>query len=149
MTYKHASKSIDLVGRELGVSYVLEGSVRRGADRVRVTAQLVYVSDQTHIWAESYDRSLGDVLTLQSELARAIASQIRVQLTPHEQVRQASLGSINADAYDAYLKGRYFWNRRTRESLDKSVRYFGRLQLPAAARRVHPGAPGRVPRARS
>jgi tetratricopeptide (TPR) repeat protein len=126
MKYKHASKSVDLIGRELGVSYVLEGSVRRGADRVRVTAQLVQVSDQTHVWADSYDRNVGDVLTLQSEIAHAIASEIRVQLTPLEQVRLARLRPINADAYDAYLKGRYFWNRRTRESLDKSVRYFGK-----------------------
>ena len=126
MKYKHTNKSIDLIGRELGVSYVLEGSVRRTPNRVRVTAQLIQVSDQTHLWADSYDRNVGDMLTLQSELAQAIANEIRVQLTPQEQARMASARSVNADAYEAYLRGRYFWNRRTRESLDKSVWYFGK-----------------------
>jgi TolB-like protein/Flp pilus assembly protein TadD len=124
MNYKHTSKSIDVIGRELGVAYVLEGSVRRGADRVRVTAQLIQVSDQTHLWAQSYDRHLGDMLALQSELAHAIAGEIRVQLTPQEQVRSAMLRPVEPRAYEAYLKGRYFWNRRTRESLQKSVHCF-------------------------
>lgn len=126
MRYKHTDKRVDTIGRELGVSYVLEGSVRRSATRVRVTAQLIQVSDQTHLWADTYDRSVGDMLTLQSELAQAIAGEIRVQLTPQEQVRLASLQPVSADAYEAYLKGRYFWNRRTRASLDDSVRWFGR-----------------------
>jgi TolB-like protein/Tfp pilus assembly protein PilF len=126
MKYKHTNKSIDEIGRELGVSYVLEGSVRRSANRVRVTAQLIQVSDQTHLWAQSYDRNMGEMLSLQSELAQAIAGGIRVQLTPQEQVRLASLRPINADAYEAYLKGRYFWNRRTRESLDRSISCFRR-----------------------
>ena len=126
MRYKHTDKGVDAIGRELGVSYVLEGSVRRSATRVRVTAQLIQVSDQTHLWADTYDRSVGDMLTLQSELAQAIAAEIRVQLTPQEQGRLASLRPVNADAYEAYLKGRYFWNRRTRASLDDSVRSFGR-----------------------
>ena len=124
MKYKHTNKSIDVIGLELGVAYVLEGSVRRGANRVRVTAQLIQVSDQTHLWAQSYDRSLGDMLALQGELAHAIAGEIRVQLTPQEQVRIATLRPIDSSAYEAYLKGRYFWNRRTRESLQKSVRCF-------------------------
>jgi TolB-like protein/Tfp pilus assembly protein PilF len=126
MTYKHTSKGIDVIGRELGVSYVLEGSVRRSANRVRVTAQLIQVSDQTHLWAETYDRNVDDMLTLQSELAQAIANEIRVQLTPREQVRLASLRPVNTDAYEAYLKGRYFWNRRTRDALDRSVWHFGK-----------------------
>lgn len=124
MKYKHTNKGIDLIGRELGVSYVLEGSVRRSASRVRVTAQLIQVSDQTHLWADSYDRNVGDLLTLQSEVAQAIASEIRVQLTPQAQVRMANARPVNVDVYEAYLRGRYFWNRRTRESLDKSVWHF-------------------------
>jgi TolB-like protein/Tfp pilus assembly protein PilF len=126
MRYKHTNKGIDAIGRELGVSYMLEGSVRRAGSRVRVTAQLVQVSDQTHLWAESYDRNLGDMLTLQSEVAHAIANEIRVQLTPQEQVRLAGLRPVDVDVYEGYLKGRYFWNRRTRESLDKSVWYFSK-----------------------
>ncbi len=124
MTYKRTDKSIDVIGRELGVSYVLEGSVRRGANRVRVSAQLIQVSDQTHLWARSYDRNLGDMLALQSEVAHAIADEIRVQLTPAERVRLSRAQPLDAAAYEAYLKGRYFWNRRTRESLEKSVRGF-------------------------
>lgn len=124
MKYKHTDKSIDIIGRELGVSYVLEGSVRRGTNRVRVTAQLIHVSDQTHLWARSYDRNVGDVLALQSDVAHAIANEIRVQLTPEEQMRLASLRAVDPGTYEAYLKGRYFWNRRTKESLEKSVTHF-------------------------
>ncbi len=140
MTYKHTRKSIDVIGRELGVSYVLEGSVRRSASRVRVTAQLIQVSDQTHLWAESYGRDVGDMLTLQSELAQAIANEIRVQLAPQEQLRLASLRPVNADVYEAYLKGRYFWNRRTRESLEKSVSYFRKaLEIDPGYSRAYAG----------
>lgn len=124
MKYKHTDRSIDVIGRELAVSYILEGSVRRSANRVRVTAQLIQVSDQSHLWSQSYDRALDDLLTLQSEVARAIAAEIRVQLTPEEQVRLASLRAVDPATYEAYLKGRYFWNRRTKESLDKSVNCF-------------------------
>jgi TolB-like protein/tetratricopeptide (TPR) repeat protein len=124
MRYKHANKSIDVIGRELGVSYVLEGSVRRSGNRVRVTAQLIHVSDQTHLWAQTFDRDVGDVLMLQSEVARLIANEIRIQLTPQEQVRLARQPGVDPGTYEAYLRGRYFWNRRTKESLEKSVRYF-------------------------
>jgi serine/threonine-protein kinase len=124
MQYKHTAKSIDVVGRELGVSYVLEGSVRRSGQRVRVTARLVQVSDQSYLWSESYDRAVGDLLAVQTDLAEAIAGEIRVQLTPQERGRIARQRPLDPAAYDAYLKGRYFWSRRTRESLDKSVDYF-------------------------
>jgi len=124
MRYKRTSKSIDEIGRELGVSFVLEGSVRRGGNRVRVTAQLIQVSDQTHLWADTYDRHVGDMLALQSDVAHAIATEIRVQLAPAEEARRASLRSVDPATYESYLKGRYFWNRRTKESLDKSVVYF-------------------------
>ncbi len=124
MTYKRTDKSIDVIGRELGVSYILEGSVRRGANRVRVSAQLIQVRDQTHLWARSYDRGVGDMLALQSEVAHAIADEIRVQLTPAERGRLARVQPLDAAAYEAYLKGRYFWNRRSRKSLEKSVRNF-------------------------
>lgn len=124
MKYKHTDSSIDIIGRQLGVSYILEGSVRRSASRVRVTAQLVQVSDQSHLWAQSYDHDLGDMLALQGDVAHAIANEIRVQLTPQERIRRANPRPLDSSAYEAYLKGRYFWNRRTRESLQKSVRYF-------------------------
>ena len=124
MKYKHTAKTIDVVGRELGVGYVLEGSVRRSAQRVRVTARLVQVSDQSHVWAESYDREVGDLLALETDLAQAIGEEIRVQLTPGERGRIAKQRSVDPAAYDAYLKGRYFWSRRSRESIEKGVDYF-------------------------
>jgi TolB-like protein/Tfp pilus assembly protein PilF len=124
LQYKRTPKGIDVIGRELGVAYVLEGTVRRSGDQVRVTAQLIQVSDQTHMWVQSFDRNVGDILALQSEVARAIADEIRVQLTPQEERRLASVRPVDPAAYEEYLKGRYFWNRRTRESLDKSVRHF-------------------------
>jgi len=126
MRYKRTDKSIDTIGRELGVGFVLEGSVRRSANRVRVTAQLIQVSDQSHLWAETYEGSVGDMLTLQSDVAQKIALAIRVQLAPAERVRLAALRPLAPAAYEAYLKGRYCWNQRTRESLEKSVRCFTR-----------------------
>jgi TolB-like protein/lipoprotein NlpI len=124
MRYKHTDKSIEMIGRELGVSYVLEGSVRRAGDRVRVTAQLVQVLDQAHVWADSFERQVGNILALQSDFAHAIATQIGVQLAPHEEVRLATPPRVDAGAYDAYLKGRFFWKKRSREALQKSVHYF-------------------------
>ena len=123
MRYKHTDKRIDAIGRELGVSYVLEGSVRRSGDRVRVTAQLVLITDQAQVWADSFERQVGDILALQSDFAHAIATQIGIQLAPHEQVRLGSQRAVDAGAYDAYLKGRYFWKKRSREALQRSVQY--------------------------
>jgi TolB-like protein/Tfp pilus assembly protein PilF len=124
MRYKRTDKSIDVIGRELGVSYVLEGSVRQTVDRVRVTAQLVQVSDQTPVWTDSFERGVGDLLALQSDVAHAIARQIGVQLTAGEKVRLAEPRRVESEAYEAYLKGRYFWKRRSRDALEKSVHYF-------------------------
>jgi TolB-like protein/Flp pilus assembly protein TadD len=124
MRYKHTEKGIEAIGRELGVSHVLEGSVRRAAGRIRVTAQLIQVSDQTHLWADSFERPVGDILALQAEFAQAIATQIGVQLTPRAQQRIAAVRAVHSAVYDAYLKGRYFWKRRSREALQKSVQCF-------------------------
>jgi len=124
MLYKGARKTIAEVGRELGVAYVLEGSVRRVGQRVRISAQLIQTSDQTHVWAEGYERNLDDVLSLQCEVARAVAREIRVTLTPQHEARLARPRPIDPKAYEAYLKGRYFWNRRTRDALEKSVECF-------------------------
>ncbi len=125
MQYKGTKKVVREIGHELGVNYILEGTVRRAGQRVRVSAQLIQVSDQTHLWAESYERDLGDVLTLQSEVARAIADKIQLKLTPQRQ-SVASTRAVNPNVYELYLKGRYFWNRRTRDALPKAVDYFQR-----------------------
>lgn len=124
MRYKHADTSIEVIGRELAVSHVLEGSVRRSASRVRVTAQLIRVSDQTHLWAQSFERAIHDILSLQSDVAHAIATEIGVQLTPEVRGRLASPRAVESGVYEAYLKGRYFWKKRSREALQTSVRYF-------------------------
>ena len=121
MQYKSTNKSVQQVGRELGVSHLLEGSVRRSGDRVRITAQLVRVSDETHLWAEGYERSLHDILTLQGEVARAIAREIQIKLTLHQQTRLDSTASLDPQAHEAYLKGRHLWNRRTEDGMRKSI----------------------------
>ena len=124
MRYKNANKTVAEIGRELGVSFIVEGSVRRAGPRVRVTAQLVQVRDQTHLWAESYDRRYDDILVLQSDLARAVAREIDVTLTPSQATRLGRAPAISAHAHESYLKGRYFWNKRTEEGMKKGIEFF-------------------------
>jgi tetratricopeptide (TPR) repeat protein len=112
------------IARELGVDFVLEGSVRREADRVRIVAQLIRASDQTHVWAERYDRDLRSILSLQSEVARAIARQTRVTLSAETEERLGRAPSVDAAAYQAYLKGRFFLNRRTSDAIQRAVEHF-------------------------
>ena len=126
MYYKQARVPLDRLSRDLGVQYVLEGSVRRDSQRVRITAQLIKVKDQTHLWARQYDREQTDVLRVQEEIAHAIAEQI--ELTLRESRATASqapaLSPRDYEAYDVYLKGRYFWNQRTREGFEKAIASF-------------------------
>jgi TolB-like protein/DNA-binding winged helix-turn-helix (wHTH) protein/Tfp pilus assembly protein PilF len=124
MQYKGARKDTRQIGRELGVDYILEGSVRREGDRVRITAQLIQVKDQTHLWAKDYDRNLRDILALQSDVASSIAREIKLKLTSEENARLANVPALNPDAYELYLKGRYFWNKRTEDGFIKAIRYF-------------------------
>jgi TolB-like protein/Tfp pilus assembly protein PilF len=125
MRYKRTDKSIAMIGRELNVSHALEGSVRRSGSRVRVTAQLILVADETHVWSQSFERPAGDILALQADVARAIAREIGIQLTPQQQSRLAR-PPVEAAAYEAYLKGRHFWKKRSRDALQKSVGHFER-----------------------
>jgi len=124
MQYRNTQRRADQIGRELGVEYLLEGSVHREGDRVRITAQLIQVRDQTHVWAEEYDRDLQDVLILQRDVARSIAREIEVKLTPQLQSRLAITPAVDRKAYELYLKGRYFWNKRTEEGFAKAIDYF-------------------------
>lgn len=124
MAYKNTNKTISQIGRELGVNYILEGSVRREGGRARVSAQLIRVSDQTHLWAESYDRELHDVLDIENELGRAIAQQVQANLSPERRTLLAKTRPVNPEAYDLYLKGRYYWNQRTPEGIKESIDYF-------------------------
>jgi TolB-like protein len=126
MQFKSTTKSIAQIGGELGVSHVLEGSVRRVGERVRITAQLIRVSDESHLWAQSYERGLHDVLEVQAEVSRAVAREIQIKLTPHEQRRLDGdkTRSINSQAHELYLRGRHFWYRRTEEGIRKSIECF-------------------------
>jgi TolB-like protein len=126
MQYRSTSKSLQRIGRELGVTYLLEGSVRRGGSHVRISARLIQASDQTHRWTGSYERELRDVLALQSDVARAIARQIEIKLAPRERERLAAAATVDPRSYEDYLKGRYLWNVRTQEALQKSIRCFER-----------------------
>lgn len=125
MQYKGSTKGIGQIGRELGVDYIVEGAVRRDGSRVRITAQLVRVSDQTHVWAHGYERQLQDVLRLQSELASAIAEAVQVQLVPPAGTPDAER-RVDPEAYQACLKGRFLWNRRTHEDLYRALEFFSR-----------------------
>jgi len=124
MTYKGGKKDVSQIGHELGVSYVLEGSVRRDGDQLRITAQLIQVRDQSHLWAETYDRHVRDILAIQQEVAGRIARSLAVELLPSEQSAFAPSSVRSPEAYDAYLKGRYLWNKGTGESLKQSIEYF-------------------------
>jgi TolB-like protein/DNA-binding winged helix-turn-helix (wHTH) protein/Tfp pilus assembly protein PilF len=115
MNYKGARKPLNEVGRELGVEYVLEGSVRRDGGKVRVTAQLIQLSDQTHLWAQEYDRELRDILVIQSDISEEIASEIERELgAPQSRpAREGAMTAERSEAYDFYLKGLYFFNKRS------------------------------------
>jgi TolB-like protein/Tfp pilus assembly protein PilF len=124
MRYKKTDKGIDRIGPELGVDYVLEGSVRREAGRVRITAQLIQVRDQTHLWADTYEQELAGILDLQTQVSRRVVESLALKLIPASQARLARPRSVNADAYEAYLRGRHHANRVSREGLLKGIEYF-------------------------
>jgi len=124
MQYKGAKKGAAQVAHELGVDYLLEGSVRRSGQRVRVTAQLIQASDQTHLWAADFDRDLSDVLKLQSDLALAISSKIQLTLSPPARARLAEAPSLNAAAYETYLQGLHDWDLRTKPAVLRAITEF-------------------------
>ena len=124
MRYKDTTKPLPEIARELHVDGIVEGSVFRSGDRVRITAQLIRASDDRHLWAESYERDLRDVLALQGAVAQAIAGEIKGRLTAQQQAHLTSRPPVNPKAYLAYVRGRYFWNRRNEESLKTAVGYF-------------------------
>jgi eukaryotic-like serine/threonine-protein kinase len=123
MRYKKGDTPIDRIGRELGVDYVLEGSLRREKNRVRITAELIQVRNQTQLWADSYERELSGILVLQSEVAQNVAKALALKLLPAEQVRLASTRTVNPEAYDAYLKGSYHVQKLTPVDFDTAQRY--------------------------
>lgn len=122
--YKQAQKSLPEIAGELNVDAIVEGTVRSSAGRIHVTAQLVQARPEKHLWAQSYDRPLGDAVALQEELARAIAGAIHTSITPEQRAQLGQSRNVSPEAYQLYLKGRYFWNRRTEEGLRKAIEYF-------------------------
>ena len=126
MGYKHARKPLPEIARELNVDAVVEGTVLRSGDQVRITAQLIDASADRHLWSQSYEGGLKDTLALQSEVARAIADQIRINLNPQERAALKAAKVVNPEAYEDYLKGRFFWNKRTADGLKIAQTYFGR-----------------------
>jgi TolB-like protein/DNA-binding winged helix-turn-helix (wHTH) protein/Flp pilus assembly protein TadD len=124
MGYKGTHPHLPEIARQLNVEAVVEGSVLRVGDRVRITAQLIQVPADRHLWAESYEGNLSDTLALQNNVAQAIAEQIRIEVTPQEQAALKSVKTIDPATYEDYLKGRYFWSKRTADGLKKAVDYF-------------------------
>jgi len=124
MVYKGARKPLPQIARELNVDAVVEGTVLRSGDQVRITAQLIEASTDKHLWSQSYEGDLRDTLTLQKKVASAIADQIRINLTPREQAALKNVKVVNPESYESYLKGRYFWNKRTADGLKVALAYF-------------------------
>ena len=123
MQYKKAHKPLAQIGRELDVDAIVEGTATRSDDRVRITTQLVLAREDKHVWAHSYEGDLKNILALQDDVARDIAGQIQVRVTPEEKVLLTTAPVLNSEAYDAYLKSRQFIFRRTPEGARKSVEY--------------------------
>ncbi|PYV51129.1 MAG: hypothetical protein DMG92_05335, partial [Acidobacteria bacterium] len=126
MHYKGVHRPVPELARELGVDAVVEGAVLRSGERVRISVQLIEARTDQHLWAESYNRDLRDVLELQTEVARAVAREIQVKMTPSEQEQLARVHPVDAQAYEAYLKARYYWNKRTGEGFRRGAEYFER-----------------------
>jgi TolB-like protein/DNA-binding winged helix-turn-helix (wHTH) protein/Tfp pilus assembly protein PilF len=124
MHYKGTNKSLPEIAKELNVDAVVEGTVQRSGERVHVRAQLIHAASDSHLWAADYDRDARDILDLQSEVARAIASEVRIKITPAEQRLLVPKRTVARAAIDNYLQGRYFWNRRTEQDIRKAIGYF-------------------------
>jgi TolB-like protein/DNA-binding winged helix-turn-helix (wHTH) protein/Tfp pilus assembly protein PilF len=124
MTYKGTHRTLPQIARELNVDAVVEGAVLRSGGQVRITAQLIMAGTDKQLWAKSYQGDLRNTLTLQSRVASAIAEEIRMELTPREQAALNNVNGVSTEAHEAYLKGRYFWNKRTADGLSKAIDYF-------------------------
>ena len=124
MSYKRARKPLPQIARELNVDAVVEGTVLRSGNEVRITAQLIEASADKHLWSQSYEGELRNTLALQNDVARAIADQIRINLNPKEKAALKKVKVVNPEAFESYLKGRYFWNKRTAEGLNVALAYF-------------------------
>jgi len=126
MGYKHKDERLDQIGRDLSVQYVLENSLRESGNHMRLTAQLIQVKDQTHLWSQDYDYPVKDSLTVEDDLAKAVVQQIRLRLTSQGQAELAQSQPVNPEAFDAYLQGHYFFERNTDKDTDMAAKYYER-----------------------
>ncbi|TET25767.1 MAG: hypothetical protein E3J76_01025, partial [Candidatus Aminicenantes bacterium] len=124
MRYKNSHKDIKEIGQELSVATVLEGSIQKEKDKIRINAQLINMEDGFHLWAETYDRKLASIFDIQDEISKAITEALRIELIDKEKALLVKRYTKNLEAYNLYLKGRYFWNKRTEEGYQKSLEYF-------------------------
>jgi TolB-like protein len=122
--YRNTELSIKEIARELGVASILEGSVQKIGNNVRITAQLIEAKTDVHLWSETYDKDLADIFSIQTEVAQNVASELKATLTSNEKELINKNQTENAEAYNLYLQGRFFWNKRTKDGLNKSVEYF-------------------------
>jgi adenylate cyclase len=125
MRYKDTTTPIGEIGRELSAGTVLEGSVRKAGNKVRITTQLIDAQNDKHLWAQSYDRDMTDIFAIQADIAEKVAEALRVRLVPSQKAAMEKKPTSNPDAFTLYLKGRYYWNERSYEDVEKSLRYFG------------------------
>jgi TolB-like protein/DNA-binding winged helix-turn-helix (wHTH) protein len=126
MGYKNKNERLDQIGRDLSVQYVLENSLRMNGNQIRLTAQLIQVKDQTHLWSQDYDYPLKDVITVEDDVAGSVARQIQLRLTSQQQADLTRPRPVNPDAFDVYLQGYYFYQRRTAKDMDMAARYYER-----------------------
>ncbi|MGQ0568009.1 MAG: adenylate/guanylate cyclase domain-containing protein [Armatimonadota bacterium] len=126
MQYKKTSKNLRDIGRELGVATILEGTVRKAANKVRISVQLIDASTDEHLWAETYDRELADIFAIQSDVAQRITDALKARVSPDELARIEHRPTENLEAYQAYLKGRFLWNQRTDKSVHAGIEHFKR-----------------------
>jgi adenylate cyclase len=122
--YKSAPKNLAEIAKQLGVAHILEGSVQRSGDAVRVNVQLIKAANDSQVWAETFDRKLTDIFSVESDVAKAIADQLRAHITRQEEQVIAAKPTKNIEAYDAYLRGRYFWNKRTSDGIKHAIEHF-------------------------
>lgn len=124
MRYKESDLSLPQIAKDLNVDAVVEGSVIRADQRVRITGQLIHAVSDSHLWADSYDGNLKDILFLQQDIARAIAQEIQIKLTPHQEQKLTAARPVNPESYEAYLKGRFYWYKLTAANFDTALKYF-------------------------
>jgi TolB-like protein/DNA-binding winged helix-turn-helix (wHTH) protein len=126
MGYKHKDERLDQIGRELSVQYVLENSLRQSGEHLRITSQLLQVKDQSHLWSHDYDYRAQDILTVQDDVAKAVAREIQLRLTAQQEAQLAGSQPVNPEAFDAYLQGHYFFERNTDKDTDMAAKYYER-----------------------